>query len=379
MAQHVRYADGEKNERAVVKFVRQDLLWRGRIAHLDVPRPDGRRVAGPTILDVIERRLTEAGEAYWSMRPGRDFLERDRTKRADGHPFRAGLVSGGKMIDIDGDFVRVEKISSVSIGAYAFRLAVGALGSVGDAHAMIGGKAAAAWAADLARSRALYEAIKAAPGGTLQESPAVAALRPAGSISDQIETDILREACLLLGVDPDLSIRRAPGRPRKAAAGDTESGDFIAVTVADGVVTARTLAPIGGIPASTDLSTLTVLKLVALLGTLLQGGAQLDADLLEAYLDAAAPEWREAAGEAGGDLSIAGTSASDDPWAILGVSREMSFDDITRAYRRAMQAMHPDKGACPPWFAQVAASAYRHIKESMARDPMTQPMNRSSE
>jgi hypothetical protein len=39
-----------------------------------------------------------------------------------------------------------------------------------------------------------------------------------------------------------------------------------------------------------------------------------------------------------------------------------------------MQAMHPDKGACPPWFAQVAASAYRHIKDSM-----TQPINPSSE
>jgi len=36
-------------------------------------------------------------------------------------------------------------------------------------------------------------------------------------------------------------------------------------------------------------------------------------------------------------------------------------------YRRAMQAMHPDKGARPPWFAQVAANVYRHIKAEMAR------------
>jgi len=365
MAQHLRYTDCEKNERAVVKFVRLDLLWRGRLGDLDVPRKDGRRVAGPTILDVIERHASE-DDAYWSLRESRDFLERDPKKRADNeHPFRAGLVSGGKVIDSEGDFVRVEKISSVSIGAYAFRLAVGALGTIGDAHSLIGSKAAAAWTADLARSRALYDAIKAAPGGKLRETPAVAALRPAGSISDQIETDILREACLLMGVDPDLNIRRAPGRPRRAAAGDTESGDFIAVTVTDGVVTAKTIAAIAGIAANTDLSVLTVLKLVALLGTLVQGGAQLDADLLEAYLDAAAPEWRE---DAGGAAAPEGTSTTtDDPWAILGVSRDMSFDDITKAYRRAMQAMHPDKGACPPWFAGVAANAYRHIKQAMNR------------
>lgn len=364
MAQHLRYTDGEKNERAVVKFVRQDLLWRGRIGDLEVPRQDGRRIAGPTILDMIERRSTDAG-AYWTLRESGDFLERDPKTRGNAErPFRPGLISGGKVIDGDGDFVRVEKISSVSIGAHAFRLAVGALGTIGDAHTMIGTKAAAAWATDLARSRALYEAIKAAPDGRLQETAAVADLRPAGSISDQIETDILREACLLMGVDPDLNIKRAPGRPRKAAGGETESGDFIAVTVTDGVVTARTVAAIAGLAANTDLSVLTLLKLVALLGTLVQGGAQLDADLLEAYLDAAAPEWRE---EAGGAAAPGGTSTTDDPWAILGVSRDMTFDDITKTYRRAMQAMHPDKGACPPWFAQVAASAYRHIKQAMNR------------
>ena len=361
MAQHVRYADGEKNERAVIKFVREDLLWRGRVGDIDVPVKDGNRLLGPTILDVIVRKVDQEQPVQWSLRSERDFLERDRKKRAaNEHPFKPALVSGGKVTGSDGDFVLVEKVSSVSIGAYAYRLAVGALGNVRTAHDMISSKAVAAWAADLARSRALYEAIKAAPGGKLLESPAVAALRPAGSISDQIETDILREACVLLGVDPDLSIKRPPGRPRKAGAGDTEAGDFISVTVVDGVVNAKTLTPVNGIAAHTDLSTLTVLKLVALLDTLIQGGAQLDADLLEAFLDAAAPEWRESAGEAQG-----GTSTADDPYAILGVARGMSFEDITKAYRRAMQAMHPDKGACPPWFAQVAANAYRRIKEDL--------------
>lgn len=366
MAQHLRYTDGLKNERAVVKFVRQDLLWSGRIGEVTVPRRDGRRVAGPTILDVMERRETPDQAAYWLLRDGGDFLDRDPRKQVDGEPvFRAGLVSGGTPVDSEGDFVRVEKISSVSIGAYAFRLAVGALGSVGAAHTMIGHRAAAAWAADLARARTLYDEIMAAPGGKLQETPGVAGLRPAGSISDQVETEILREACLLLGVDPDLNIRRPPGRPRRAAAGDVEAGDFIAVTVVDGVVSAKTLLPINGIPANTDLSILTVLKLVALLGTLQQGGAQVDVDLLEAYLDAVAPEWRETAGES--TASSMPAAAAEDPWAILGVKRDMTFEEITKAYRRAMQAMHPDKGACPPWFAQTAASAYRSIKKAMNR------------
>lgn len=363
MAQHLRYTDSLKNDRAVVKFVRQDLLWSGRIGEVTVPRRDGRRVAGPTILDVMERREISGQAAYWCLRDGREFLDRDPKKQVDGEPaFRTGLVSGGTPVDTEGDFIRVDKISSVSIGAYAFRLAVGALGSVGAAHTTIAHRAAAAWAADLARARTLYDEIRAAPGGKLQETPGVAELRPAGSISDQVETEILREACLLLGVDPDLNIRRPPGRPRRAAAGDIEAGDFIAVSVVDGMVSAKTLAPISGIPAHTDLSVLTVLKLVALLGTLVQGGAQVDVDLLEAYLDAAAPEWRELAGESS---SIDAAPAAHDPWDILGVTRQMSFEEITKAYRRAMQAMHPDKGACPPWFAQTAASAYRTIKAAM--------------
>lgn len=372
MAQHIRHANAETNERAIVRFEREDLLWQGRIAGVDVPLQDGARLVGPTILDMLMRHETvvdddEEPVVYWSLRDAKAFLEPDRKKRAGAlHPFRAGLVSGGLVRTIDGDFVRVAKMSSVSIGVYALRLAVGALGSVTEAHKAIGARAAAAWSADLVRSRALYDAIKAAPDGKLIEDAAIAALRPAGSVSEQIETDILREACILLGVDPDLPIKRPKGRPWPSRQGDTdtEAGDFIAVTVTNGQVTAKTVANIAGIPAHTDLAVLTVLKLVALLHTLVEGGAQLDADLLEAYLDAAAPQWREtAAGEDQADSS----PSTDDPYSILGVTRDMTFEDITKVYRRAMQAVHPDKGACPPYFAQVAGSAYRRIKADMAR------------
>jgi hypothetical protein len=370
MAQHIRHTDREKNERAIVKFRREDLLWRGRIADIDVPLQDRERVVGPTILDMLMRHETVVDEeavVYWSLREAKSFMEPDRKKRAGAlHPFRAGLVSGGQVLDTGSDFVRVAKQSSVSIGVYAFRLAVAALGSVNDAHNAISTRAAAAWAADLVRSRALYDAIKAAPDGVLIEDATTAALRPAGSVSEQIETDILREACVLLGVDPDLPIKRPQGRPWPSRQGDTdtEAGDFISVTVTDGVVSAKTLASIAGIPAHTDLAVLTVLKLVALLHTLVQGDAQLDADLLEAYLDAAAPQWRETTS---GEDATDSSASTADPYSILGVTPDMTFEDITKAYRRAMQAMHPDKGACPPWFAQMAGHAYRQIKAEMAR------------
>jgi DnaJ-domain-containing protein 1 len=359
MAQHVRYADGGRNDRAVIKFVREDLLWRGRVGNASVPFDDGPRLVGPTILDLLLRDPGgDDDPPCWTLRDSHAFEERDKARRTEnGHPFKACLLSGGRHVDSDAQFVRVAKWSSVSIGAYAYRLAVGALGSVRDAHAAIASKAVAAWSADLARSRTLFDAINAAPDGRLEETPAIAALRPAGSISDQIETDILREACLLLGVDPDLPIKRPPGRPRKDGAGQTEAGDWIAVTLVDGLVSARTVATVHGIAGGTDLSSLNVIKLVALLDALKAGGAELDAELLEAYLDAAAPDWRDVA-PADDD-----GAAGDDPYTVLGVSRSMSFEDITAAYRRAMQAIHPDKGACPPWFAQAAAAAFRRIKE----------------
>ena len=374
MSQHVRYADGLKNERAVVFFVREDLLWRGELAGLAVPlvadSARGEVLIGPTILDVLVRRELAPSDddpgappaAVWSLRPAKDFIETVVAKRSAEHPFRAGLVSGGTVTESepdDGSFIRVTKRSSVSLSAYAFRLAVATLGGLNAAHAAIAVKAANAWRADLERSLALYDAVSGAHGREIDETPEIAALRPAGSVSDAIETEILREACMLLGVDPDMDIRRPRGRPRRTSS-EAEVGDFIQVELIDGLVHARTLAAINGIPAQTDLSTLTLLKLVALLDALNQGGAQTDAELLEAYLDAAAPEWRTSS--AAGDAAP-GTS-TDDPYAILGVTVGMSMDEITQVYRRAMQAMHPDKGACPAWFAQVAAAAYRRIKDA---------------
>ncbi|MBW8833482.1 MAG: hypothetical protein JF606_29745 [Burkholderiales bacterium] len=71
MAQHGRYADGGRNERAVIKFVREELLWRGHVDTVAVPFDDGSRLIGPTILDVLVRHESQVdGEpAFWGSTP----------------------------------------------------------------------------------------------------------------------------------------------------------------------------------------------------------------------------------------------------------------------------------------------------------------------
>ncbi len=64
MAQHTRYTDGEKSDRALVRFTREDLLWRGRLAGIEVPVPVGDKLVGPT----SEARLSTAvctGSGRW--------------------------------------------------------------------------------------------------------------------------------------------------------------------------------------------------------------------------------------------------------------------------------------------------------------------------
>jgi len=164
----------------------------------------------------------------------------------------------------------------------------------------------------------------------------------------------------LLGVDPDLKIGRPRGRPRRVCARTTEQGDFIAVTLANGKVFARTCAPAAGVAAFTDLAALPVAQLVVLRDALAHGGSAVDVDLLEAYLDAAAPAWRD--GPGGAEQIGAGGFAGDDPYEILGVARNAPLEQVTRAYRSAAQALHPDKGHSK-WFAQVLSTAYRKIKD----------------
>jgi len=82
--------------------------------------------------------------------------------------------------------------------------------------------------------------------------------------------------------------------------------------------------------------------------------------LLEAYLEAADPSWREKIldDEDGG----AGSASRYDPFSVLGVDQNASLEEITRAYRKAMQKVHPDRSGLPGFFAQEVVKAYKSLK-----------------
>ncbi|MEO1695102.1 MAG: DnaJ domain-containing protein, partial [Pseudomonadota bacterium] len=71
------------------------------------------------------------------------------------------------------------------------------------------------------------------------------------------------------------------------------------------------------------------------------------AQILEAYLDRRHPTWREdaqrAAGGGAGADDASGMTVTE-ARAILGVAANATKDEITRAYKRAMMEVHPDRG-----------------------------------
>ncbi|MCR6481065.1 J domain-containing protein [Variovorax sp. ZS18.2.2] len=367
MTRHSRFVAANPAERVLVRFARDELLWCGHLGDLEVPWRDGTRHAGPTVLDLVLRE-GPANRGRWRLRTAQEFLEPASTS-ADAR-FLPALASGGRLVREEGEFLRVEKPSTISIGATTLRLALGLYGGELDAsYEALAAEAAGAWREDLERARALYLAVREAPGGRLLETPAVAALRPSGNVSEKIEQGILRQVCEQLGVDPDLEIRRPRGRPGPKALADleerddlSEAGRYLRVTLhGDGRIGARLLSPVIGLAVGVDLARVPLLTLLALHARLGGAGEHDDVQLLEAFLDRSAPSWRAQA-QMHAQERQAPPAVADDPYAILGVTRAMDLADITKAYRRAMQALHPDKGACPPWFAQAASLAYQRIK-----------------
>ena len=387
MPAHSRYTDAEQNtQRVILKFTRPDLLYRGTITAPDsidhaLPTQDGSKLAGPTILDMIKlvpstrpvllpapgkarparqvasqpaAALPKANPAgmTWRIRPDRDFFTFDaEALPGQQYTLRPSLLSGGEPVTwkMHPDFVRVDKLTTLSMSAVAMRLAIGMMGSIEAAHGWVTGLARDAWAADLSRSLALWDRINEA-GGSIAESPDLRALRPVGSVSGDIEHTILRQSCVWLGVDPDLDCSRPPGRPRTAKDdGSTDQGKIIAVTVSRaGVVTGKVIKDYRGIPAGVELVAVPVLMLVEMLGALRgDTGAERDADLLEAYLDVTAPDWRSTAGASTQDDPGFTATAQADAYDILGVTPATPFDEVTRAYRSTMQRIHPDTSHLP--------------------------------
>ena len=398
MALHVRYTDSRHNDRRIqVKFARLDLLWNTHeplispytgltLRGLPIPVQDN-LVIGPTILDMMVRTVqpiaklpkkvrsqlpaSVSGAAVWNRRdlaslwrdpaaarrPPREVEDIERVREPD-HPFKVALASGGRVVSISGAFTLIEKATTVAISEVAFKLAAGMRGSVADAYTWISKIAANQWESDLQRAQALWQCIEAADGFLIEDAK-VAGLRPVSSVSQEVERLIMRQACSWLGVDPDSDCRRPPGRPRSAG----EDGEFICVEVNErNEVVGRMKKDFMGVRAGTDLAELGLLRLIEILGALRTQELAIDADYLEAYLDAAAPDWREQ-----GASYAAGTEGSEnatpDPYEVLGVQRDAPMEDIVKAYRRIMQRVHPDLANVSDWFARVAAIAYRSIRQ----------------
>jgi hypothetical protein len=80
------------------------------------------------------------------------------------------------------------------------------------------------------------------------------------------------------------------------------------------------------------------------------------ARLLEAYLDRLHPEWRDemtggrtgstggSAGKGGASPAAGGSMTVDEAYAILGLTRGATPDQIKEAHRRLMVKLHPDHG-----------------------------------
>lgn len=101
--------------------------------------------------------------------------------------------------------------------------------------------------------------------------------------------------------------------------------------------------------AGRPLSTLTDTEVMDLLDELHADGAQ-EAALMEAYLDWRMPGWRDQDADRGPKTEHARGSArgsrmsAEEAYAVLGIGKQASEEDIRKAHRRLMMKMHPDQG-----------------------------------
>lgn len=95
--------------------------------------------------------------------------------------------------------------------------------------------------------------------------------------------------------------------------------------------------------AGRSLESLQRPELLALLGDCQAQDAE-SVPLLEAWLDRAHPDWRDAAPAAGGPMTQA------EALAVLGLPEGASEEAIRAAHRKLMQAAHPDRGGSD-WLA----------------------------
>lgn len=397
MASHARHVRSAANsERAVVKFPREDLLWDGgNIANphtreaISVPIVCGEYLVGPTILDMMTRKVVRWSQvpaemrpegvepedytAIWRIRdpdtlwpapgqaqsrqqaPREPSAENNRAERGPSHPFFLDLASGGVPAGAaPAGFVRIRKPTTVSIAEGAYRLAIAMQGSVVGANRWISDLGRAAWKRDEDRALDLWAAIYSEPKGLIEDEY-VEMLRPTSSISQEVERLVMREAVLWMGVDPDAELSRPRGRP-KAVPGD--EGNILRLTIgADGVVSGIFKTAYRHVLQGAALANLDLLTLVETLGALRTDGLTKDAELLESYLDLAAPDWREQAAEA---VVGTGTADAETPYDVLGVTPDLPLQAVAQAFRNLMLAVQDLPNASAP--QRRFTEAYKIIK-----------------
>lgn len=369
--------------RTLVLFDREDLLVRLDLADpvtggiVTVPFR-GSNYVGVNIQDVVVSRYINPpkdqdpkakGRTVRTLRPHAEyFIPAD--KRQSDEPEKLiseSFLTGGQYLGDEGDTVRVLKKSSVSISTVALRLAVAMEGGYEEARNRIADLAAEAWKKDIDRAHQLYQLIKTAEDKRIDETSIPSELKATATISQEIESKILRSACLWFGVDPDAELpkfrgKRAKRKPRNYFdnASDVEEesheGEFILLSLRGENLKAAMIADFNGIPKGTDLSSLSMLSLVELLGAFKEQDHETDAEFLEVYLNSSWPNWQE---RVGGMSSP--QPQSDDPYEILGVARGASKEEIKTAYRKVMMRVHPDHSGLSSYFSVMANNAYKRL------------------
>ena len=161
------------------------------------------------------------------------------------------------------------------------------------------------------------------------------------------------------------------GNPVIAPA-DKEAGDFASRKIgdegdivrtqlgADGTIAGFLKGSFGSIPEGTNLRSLGVMRLAELLGELRMQGLGFDADLLEAYMDASTPTWRDivSASFDNPEPTVAETEA-ESPYDILGVTKDTPMPEVKQAL---MQLMNAAQGLPNPAPQRRLIAAYRDIK-----------------
>lgn len=138
---------------------------------------------------------------------------------------------------------------------------------------------------------------------------------------------------------------------------DSTAGEIIILTLRGESLRGSLLKDFHGLKNGTDLNALSMLSLVELLGALKEESLEVDAELLEAYLNSSWPSWQERVGATAGEAA----PQNDDPWEVLGVARGASKDEIKKAYHRTMMRVHPDQSGLSSYFSILASNAYKKL------------------